>query len=973
MIRTSHPIAIRTAESRVCVSLRWKFTLLLTAVLICANVLVQTVYYQRLHSTQHAQWSARLAALQNTFMTVSSRSSLQLERLASQFAHDIPVNADPLTTNSAVTNPFTAIDALQYLSPSGDRLFAWELEGSMALPPPELTRTAVHLVRTEDRPQTYLDCRMSCMQQAFVPALTQDGTEVIINIGRSGSDVIVDFQKISHADIALLSDSTNPSDPAFSVRSLWNKRVAAATHAGTLIESLDKLAQTYSLDELRTGTTTWIDDVFFAIKAFDLPAETTSGSVTALVLADESASILAMRRAALENLLLGGFGMILVGVLLGAALGRPMKRVQALADALPGLAENRFGEMRDILASHTSNNRIPDEIDILFQAGTELCCQLETLQEQVFQHTRALQDKVQELDQERAFSDLLLDTAPVVIILHTPEGRILRMNRYGHDLTGWPQSDIETMQASELIQAPDKGDDPLQRLHSHDAHTQQIESALRCADGTLRQVTWLHTAIDNEPGRVIMSVGLDITLQRETESRLRWLSGHDAVTGLLNRNGFTQELQNIILDIREQRTTAALLIVDIDNFQDVNDSYGYQNGDSVIHQLGGRIASLLENNAILGRVGSDEFAILLADGDSAAAFSMAEAVSRNLADIPIRIDDRPIHLSITTGIVMLPEHGGSTHELLANATLALSQAKRINPGHAHILTPSEEIRAMRRARMHIRDEIAEALNEDRFIVHFQPIVDMRTCRISHCESLVRMQLRDGGIVMPGAFIDIAEQSGQITAIQHAVVRKVIRRQAELEQAGHSITIGINLAARAFEDPHLLAIIKDLLNETGADPRKLIFEIVESEAIANLTSAQQLMTELTSLGSSFAFDDFGIGFTSFEYLRELPVDYVKIDQSFVRNMRERDTDLALVRSMHEMIRRLGLKSVAEGVGDMWTFEYLHEIGIDYSQGYCISKPSANPPVGADALAIEQRLATEIQIHEAPNVRKLRDRL
>ena len=470
-------------------------------------------------------------------------------------------------------------------------------------------------------------------------------------------------------------------------------------------------------------------------------------------------------------------------------------------------------------------------------------------------------------------------------------------------------------------------------------------------------MTWLHTAVKNEQGRMIMSVGLDITLQRQTESRLRWLAGHDAVTDLLNRDSFTNEMRSVIEDAGERRASAALLIVDIDNFRDVNETYGHQTGDSLLAQLSKRLKMLCESSAIVGRVGSDEYAILQPGGDAASAQVLVEAIGRNLADRPFQVDASTIHVSASSGIVLFPKHGDSTQELLANATLALAQAQRISPGHGHILTLDAEVRAQRRERMHIRDEVAAALADERFVLYYQPILDMRTYRLSHCESLVRMQNRDGVIVPPGGFIEIAEQSGQINAIQHVVLRQAIQMQAELQRMGHLLKISINLAAKTFEDPHLVEMVKKLLTQTGADPKQLIFEIVESEAIANMVTAQLITEELTTLGASFAFDDFGVGFTSFEYLRELPVDYVKIDQSFMRNLKERETDRVLVRSMNEMIRRLGLKSVAEGVEDAWTLDYLRDIGIDFCQGYYISKPIPFPPVGADARAIEQWLTSE----------------
>jgi EAL domain-containing protein (putative c-di-GMP-specific phosphodiesterase class I) len=256
----------------------------------------------------------------------------------------------------------------------------------------------------------------------------------------------------------------------------------------------------------------------------------------------------------------------------------------------------------------------------------------------------------------------------------------------------------------------------------------------------------------------------------------------------------------------------------------------------------------------------------------------------------------------------------------------------------------------------MRGEISKAIAEDRLLLHYQPIMHLPTGRISHCEALVRMRGDDGQLIPPGSFIPVAEHTGQISAIDRLVISKALQAQTEAMQQGHVLKVSINIAAKSFEDPAFFDDFSRAVTQSGADPTQLIVEILETEAIANFDTARKILRKIREFGSHFALDDFGIGFTSFEYLRELPVSYVKIDQSFIKHLKERTQDQELVRSMNDMIHRLGILSVAEGIEDHESFEYLKNLGVDYGQGYYISRPLAAVPIGEVGREIEARLQT-----------------
>lgn len=358
-------------------SLRTKFAVLLTVILVGVNLLIQGIYYQNLKDGQLAQWKSRINGLRDAYITLQERSGLQLERTASQFSGNASEFIAKGAAAERIGNPYSGIDSLQFLSPTGAVLFSWEQEGAHALPSRELSERAVREVVVGDRPLTLLDCQASCRQQAYVPALGAGGEEFIVNVGRSDSDSIIDFQRLVQADAVILK-TPGGAIPGDAPR-LWDRQVMAASHSAAVIPVLRGIVDAVSLESVFNGQTVEIGDSLYAILAFELPRKMTGEPVLVVVMADESQGLQAMRRSARINLLLSSLGMVLVGVMLSLALGRSMRRVRMLARLLPQLAENRFAEVREQLEGQAVSRLGTDEIDILTGASADLCQQLETL------------------------------------------------------------------------------------------------------------------------------------------------------------------------------------------------------------------------------------------------------------------------------------------------------------------------------------------------------------------------------------------------------------------------------------------------------------------------------------------------------------------------------------------------------------------------------------------------------------------
>jgi EAL domain-containing protein (putative c-di-GMP-specific phosphodiesterase class I) len=271
------------------------------------------------------------------------------------------------------------------------------------------------------------------------------------------------------------------------------------------------------------------------------------------------------------------------------------------------------------------------------------------------------------------------------------------------------------------------------------------------------------------------------------------------------------------------------------------------------------------------------------------------------------------------------------------------QAKEAGRNCWHVFLDSEQAREQMSAKVTWKDKIEQALVDQRMTLYFQPIMEIANGEISHYEVLIRMIDTDGTIIMPGEFISVAERTGLIHQINRYVLQASIEKLASLKGLETKINLSINLSGRVMDDPQLLQQLTHLLSSHNVDPQRLVFELTETAALADVNAAERLMTELQSLGCRFALDDFGVGFSSFYYLRELPLDIVKIDGSFIKQLPNNPKDQVFVKALTEMAHALGKETVAEFVEDETTLNLLADLGVVYAQGYHIGRPSPNIPV------------------------------
>jgi diguanylate cyclase (GGDEF)-like protein len=425
----------------------------------------------------------------------------------------------------------------------------------------------------------------------------------------------------------------------------------------------------------------------------------------------------------------------------------------------------------------------------------------------------------------------------------------------------------------------------------------------------------------------------DITLRKRAEAALEHQALHDSLTDLPNRVLLHDRLQHAIRAAERTRSSVALLVMDLDRFKEVNDTFGHHTGDLLLEQLGERLGSVLRSSDTIARLGGDEFAVLLPTATVEDARQIAERLLQVLEE-PFTLGGLQLEIDASIGIALSPDHGQDADALLRRADVAMYVAKRKNVGHALYTADQDEHSPMRLAMV---SELRRAIDQDELSLYFQPKLDLETGEVTCAEALVRWDHPTHGLLSPDVFVPIAEQTGLIRPLARWVLDAALRQCNRWRRDGLDLSVAVNLSMRNLHDPEVVDTIRQLLLRWGIPPARLVIEITESSLMADAARAMDVLGRLRGMGVSVSIDDFGTGYSSLAYLKRLPVNELKIDKSFVAHIASDSNDAAIVRSTIGLAHDLGLSVVAEGIEDQQTLEFLAGLGCDVAQGYFISRP------------------------------------
>ena len=422
-------------------------------------------------------------------------------------------------------------------------------------------------------------------------------------------------------------------------------------------------------------------------------------------------------------------------------------------------------------------------------------------------------------------------------------------------------------------------------------------------------------------------------LQRQME-RIEHQAHHDELTGLLNRAGFRDAVGPCLVEAWQGGESAAVLLLDVDRFKEINDALGHASGDRLLASVTARVEQAVGAEVVVARLGGDELALFVPGAGAPEAMALADRVRATFEE-PVAVEGMPLAVTASVGVAVYPDHGVSAELLLQRADVAMYTAKRRRTG---VELYDAAVDTNDAARLALVAELREGLEREEVIVHFQPQVEIPSGRVVAMEALARWNHPRRGLLLPAEFVSIAEHTGTSRALTSYVLERVVRQAAEWAEAGTPTTVAVNLSMVDLLDLSLPEEVEALLDRAGLDPALLELEITESAIMADPARVREVVTRLDDLGVRLAIDDFGTGYSSLTYLKRLPVDVLKIDRSFVTGMTADESDRAIVRSTIDLGHNLGLTVVAEGVETQALWEELRRLGSDVAQGWFVAHPA-----------------------------------
>lgn len=911
-----------------------------SAVIVVAQVLIFLLVRSTLEQQYKAEEQAAFSRNVRVLEALKASNTARLEALAPTISGlaGIAGGASGLSaekvrnrfdSNWLTVNLDMGLESVAFFSADGSLVAGWD--AAYELFDPDIQRRYALSALAVEKPGSAVICADDCRQIVFVPLLTPSGKPYIVALSSSLAEIIINFSQTTRSSLALLSE--NGDNPC-----CWGRTIVASSARSLVEKVLPRIAGAADHMHLLVKPM----NVEYSGKTYSVSLTSVKNLATgaAEVVVEDVTERVASIRKTLATLLL--VSLVLVSgtvALLLFLLWRPMSELRKLAEGLPLLAAREYSRLRRLVGEKYRHTSVPDEIDALDRAAVTVSEKLESMEIDLRRHSDALKRRAGELSEERDFVQSLLDTAQVIIVTLSDDLKVLRANDFGLRLLGLTQSQASDLAFSDLAVAIKRRDlKEMQKVVTGESARYRVESRARGGNNKVYSIDWLISRIAGDDGR-ILAVGQDITERKQAEARLTWLADHDSLTGLFNRTRCMHEFERALATAAGQ--PISFLQLSIDGFKEINSVHGYALGDQCLV----KVAEILRDaswsaehgSQFVAKLEGEEFAIVLDEFDAAQAEELAAALSKSVA---AKTGKKGFpSLTISMGVSCFPEHGMTVRELMANADVAKEAAEKAGGGRAVVFAEAELSQQLVQHRIYWRKEIEAALRENRFILYYQPIVDVTHERVSYYECLLRMKDENGELVSPGKFMPVAEASSLMVQLEQRVLELAMTKLRELQAKKRDEILSVNLSGRSFDRDTLAADIGQLITQFEINPSRLMFEITETAAVANLAKARRLITELQALGAKLAFDDFGVGFTSFQYLKDLPVDTVKLDASFVQRVHRVADDQVLVRSMVEMLLGLGKTVVAEGVEEKACYDWLCKAGVHYIQGFYVGKPAA----------------------------------
>ncbi|MDV5141599.1 cyclic di-GMP phosphodiesterase [Chimaeribacter arupi] len=535
-----------------------------------------------------------------------------------------------------------------------------------------------------------------------------------------------------------------------------------------------------------------------------------------------------------------------------------------------------------------------------------------------------------------SFAEQVVSEANSVIVIVDQEGKVQRFNRLSEEYTGVKEKDVIGKSAYDLFMSLEEGTASRQNITGffQTAQSYEVERWINTVKGQrlfLFRNKFVHSGSGKQQTFLICS-GTDITDERMAQERLRILANTDTITGLANRHAIMEKMNAALADRGD--TAVGVIYLDLDNFKKVNDAYGHMFGDRLLQEVATSIQECLGPQDTLARLGGDEF-IILSENTSLEALEACAVQIHSRLKTPFRIGLIEVYTGCSCGLALCPEHGTNAESLIRNADTAMYVAKDQGRRTHRVFSPEMNYKVAEY--MWLDTNLRKALDEQQLLLYYQPKISAGTGRVESVEALVRWYSPERGLIAPAQFIPYAEESGLIGPLGKWVMETAANQAMAWQQKGLNLRIAVNLSARQLSSDTLIPTFKEAMASSGMTQCLLDVELTESCLIEDESTAVSLIGQLQALGADVYLDDFGTGYSSLSQLARIPIDYIKLDQSFVRGISNNDVSQALVRAIIAVARTLNLKVVAEGVETENEERFVDEMGVDDKQGYFYAKP------------------------------------
>jgi diguanylate cyclase (GGDEF)-like protein/PAS domain S-box-containing protein len=525
-----------------------------------------------------------------------------------------------------------------------------------------------------------------------------------------------------------------------------------------------------------------------------------------------------------------------------------------------------------------------------------------------------------------------------IITIHDSNGVTMYESPAASRILGYPPGALigkipfETLHPKDVARARDA----FEALLRGEASVAPVVMRFRHADGSWIHLEALGNNLLDHPGiRGIVLTSRDITERKRAEEKVQYLANYDVLTGLPNRFLMQDRLTQVIAHAHRNQLRVALMHIDLDRFKVVNETLGHYVGDALLKQAAERVRKATREADTVARVGGDEFTLVFPNVTSLQTLSAAAEVMLDELARAFPSDGQELFVSASVGISLYPDDAGSVDELIKHADAAMSSAKHL--GRNNFQFYNAGMNQQVQDRMLIEAGLRTAIQRDELSLVFQPKIDLATRRIFGAEALLRWKHPKLGMIPPSRFVPVAEEAGLVGQIGEWVLRTACRQIREWQDAGYCLQVAVNVSARQFQEYDVAELVMDIMRDTGVLAKNLEIELTESAVMNDAESSIVTLERLAALGVQIAIDDFGTGYSSLSYLKRLPLDLLKIDQSFVRDISSDPNDAAIVRAIIMLARSLGIKVIAEGVENEAQLAFLNAYGCQYAQGYLFGRP------------------------------------